>query len=94
MSVGPDGFEGFFGGHYSRTSMESTLPSPSRSKPTITVANVSWPWYFSRVFFQRLVSAMTQALVPTALLPARTIMRLVGSQGFMILATIPVTSEV
>src|SRR3990170_6188310 len=79
---------------YSMTSMESTFPSPSKSKPCITVAKVSSPWYSCRVFFQKLVKAKTHALVPTALFPAKIIMRLVLSHGFTILATTPETSEV
>src|SRR3989304_6108023 len=79
---------------YSMTSMESTFPSPSKSKPCITVAKVSGSQYSCRVFFQKLVNAKTHALVPTALFPARITMRLVVSHGFTILATSPAASAV
>ena len=61
----------------------------SLSSSSVLSVNRCW-----RVFSQKFVRASTQALVPTALFPAMTIMCLFLFQGFVILAIRPALSEV
>ena len=79
---------------HSRTSIASTLPSPSKSKPWMMVAKLSVPLNLSRVSFQNFVRASTQAFVPMALLPAITMIRLFLFHGFGIFAIRPMLSLV